>query len=271
MLVIIDAERAIDRHLRGCLPKDAVVVMRTWSGVDSSTRVRAYACMYVCPELADAAVQEIRRIQRESAFLPIILVTSGTKTNVSRLKDVRVTEIVWLEAAADDLLPVLKKVRASASVAERFAQELESNPRMAHPTIQPALLAMLRSGEPLPTRIEMGRQAAYAPSSLSVKLGDLIGPVPRAVTKLKYAIRTLRAYDLAVYGHHKEEYAAAVLGVDTTTLRRAIHSVTGGAFNQLRRLPPDQVLRLALNAIGLSTADVEQTATNHGAPAAEDG
>jgi hypothetical protein len=104
--------------------------------------------------------------------------------------------------STDDLLPVLKKVRASASVAERFAQELESDPRIAHPTIQPALLAMLRSGKPLPTRSEMGRQAAYSPSSLSIRLGDLIGPVPRAVTKLKYAIRTLRAYDLAVYGQH---------------------------------------------------------------------
>lgn len=162
-----------------------------------------------------------------------ILVTGRDSENARRLKDVRIAEVVWLEALGREL-PVAGRRVAARTRRSRIGDVLE-RVGLSDPTLLRALEHALDDPDPPVSVSGLARRVGWDRRTLAVHWRRAAGDGAIRLTETIQWIVLLRAVEKKVQGRSWQEVAGS-LDVTGRTLFRISRRLTGASAGEVARV-----------------------------------
>lgn len=165
MLALWSPEEEARRRVREHLPEDREV--RAAGSWEAFRRIypRADSGVVVAPDPGAELLGRIDTLKRRHPEGAVVLVTRRDPSNLRRIKDLVLEEIVWTDALDEELDPALRRADAERRF-RRLGAELEADPSLP-PTLVSALTLALRRRPPftsvqaLATEVERDRRTLW--------------------------------------------------------------------------------------------------------------
>ena len=181
----------------------------------------------------------LREIERNTPWIPLILVTDRDPEAARRLSDVKVSAVVWFADLEINLLPEIEAARGSVRLL-RLAEQAEGTARP--PALRTALAYSLQAATDRPVRNvnELAAAVRYSPITLS-KAFSAWQQGRTTLSRFLDALVIVRAMQLRS-SRLSWKSVSARLGFARETLQRKSKRWTGRTLGQLEKVPPDRLL-----------------------------
>ncbi|WP_419163154.1 hypothetical protein [Candidatus Palauibacter sp.] len=185
-------------------------------------------------------IELLREIERNMLWIPLILVTDPEPESARRLRDVKVSAIVWFADLQTKLRLEIEAARGSVPLL-CLAEDIEGS--TLPPALRSALAYSLRAATSGPVRNvkELAAALSYSPITISKEFSRWQGG-GTTLARFLGALVFLRARQLHYSSGLGWKCVAARLGFARETLQRKSKRWTGYTLRQLGTVSPDQLL-----------------------------